>query len=147
MDNIEFMKSLYDAFAVGDVPKVLSSMSEDVMATDCWLRRMIKGMDRPYHPWGLAGSWLTDPASWGIDIEARPTLEDVLELRRERMDEVAQTIGAVTAEELERVCVPPDAAGHPTREHTVRACLQVILNEEWEHNSYAGRDLDILDAR
>ena len=30
MDNIELMKGLYAAFAVGDVPKVLGSMSEDI---------------------------------------------------------------------------------------------------------------------
>jgi hypothetical protein len=57
-----------------------------VLATDCWLRRMVKGMDHPYHPWGLAGSWLTDPASWGIDPLASASLQDVLEPRRERMD-------------------------------------------------------------
>ena len=26
-----------------------------VLATDCWLRRMVKAMAHPYHPWGLAG--------------------------------------------------------------------------------------------
>jgi DinB superfamily len=82
-----------------------------------------------------------------FDVEARPSLEEVLKLRRERMDEVGRTIGAVTAAELERVCAPPDSPGHPTRDHTVLACLHVILNEEWEHNCYANRDLDILDTR
>ena len=118
-----------------------------VLATDCWLRRMVKGMDYPYHPWGLAGSWLTDPASWGLDPQASPSFHDVLHLRRERMDEVRQTIGALTADELERVCTPPASPGHPNRDHTVRACLHVILNEEWEHNGYARRDLDIIEGR
>ena len=118
-----------------------------VLATDCWLRRMVKGMVRPYHPWGLAGSWLADPASWGIDRAADPRLDDLLELRSERMAEVRQTIGAVSSEELERVCVPPAGPGHPNRDHTVRACLHVILNEEWEHSGYARRDLDVIAAR
>ena len=26
-------------------------------------------------------------------------------------------------------------------------CLHVILDEEWEHNRYANRDLDVLAAR
>src|SRR3954451_24573993 len=82
-----------------------------IMATDCWLRRMIKGIDRPYHPWGLAGSWLRDPASWGLDPAANPSVGDVLALRHERMDEVKQTIAALTPTELERVCVPPAALG------------------------------------
>ena len=132
---------------VDDEWSFVETLRHLVLATDCWLRRMVKGMDHPYHPWGLAGSWLNDPASWGIDPLAGPSLPDVLELRRERMDEVRQTIGAVTAEELERVCAPPGSPGHPNSDHTVRACLHVILNEEWEHNGYARRDLDVLDSR
>ena len=42
-----------------------------VLVTDCWLRRMVKGIDYPYHPWGLAGSWLSRPHRWGIDPECR----------------------------------------------------------------------------
>ena len=30
MDNVEFMKGLYQAFAAGDVPKVLGSMADDI---------------------------------------------------------------------------------------------------------------------
>lgn len=116
-----------------------------ILATDCWLRRMVKGMGRPYHPWGLAGSWLTDPAAWGLDPAADPALRDVLQVRRERMDEVADTIRGLTTAELERVCAPPGTPGHPNRDHTVLECLHVILNEEWEHNGYVRRDLDILE--
>jgi hypothetical protein len=29
----------------------------------------------------------------------------------------------------------------------VRFCLRTILNEEWEHRLYAGRDLALLAAR
>jgi len=118
-----------------------------IMATDCWLRRMIKGIDRPYHPWGLTGSWLSDPASWGIDYAANPSLDEVLEVRRERMSQVKHTIAAVTPDELKRVCVPPAAPGHPSKPHSVLECLHVILNEEWEHNQYAARDLASLEAR
>jgi hypothetical protein len=34
----------------------------------------------------------------------------------------------------------------PRRPETVRSCLHVILNEEWEHHRFAVRDLDALDA-
>lgn len=30
MDNVEFMRELYGAFATGDIPKVLGSMSDDI---------------------------------------------------------------------------------------------------------------------
>lgn len=117
-----------------------------VLATDCWLRRMVKGVAQPYHPWGLAGSWLTDPGAWGLDTTANPSLEDILAVRAERMDEVAREIADLTTVELKRVCVPPSAVGHPNREHTVLECLHVILNEEWEHHRYATRDLALLES-
>lgn len=132
---------------VDDEWSFVETLRHLVLATDIWLRRMIKGIDRPYHPWGLAGSWLSDPASWGIDPAANPSLDEVLAVRRERMDEVKQTIAVVTPKELERVCVPPATPGHPNDPHSVLACLHVILNEEWEHNRYAVRDLESLEAR
>jgi hypothetical protein len=118
-----------------------------ILATDCWLRRMVKGEERPYHPWGLAGTWLADPASWGLDPTAEPTVDDVLAVRREHMDAVQQTIAAATPAELERVCIPPNSLGHPNQPRTVLQCLRVILSEEWEHHQYAVRDLDYLESR
>jgi len=115
-----------------------------VMATDCWLRRMVKGIERPYHPWGLAGSWLADPASWGLDPDADPSFAEIAVARRERMAEVKETILEVTDAELTRECVPPGTLGHPTQNQSVLHCLHVILNEEYEHHRYAVRDLDTL---
>ncbi len=43
-----------------------------VLVTDCWLRRMVKGIAHPYHPWDLGGSWLTSPRRWGIDVPHLP---------------------------------------------------------------------------
>src|SRR5262245_38506584 len=59
-----------------------------VLVTDCWLRRMVKGIARSYHPWGLGGSWFTSPRRWRIDPDGDPSPGQVPELRRERMDEV-----------------------------------------------------------
>lgn len=132
---------------VDDEWSFVETLRHLIMATDCWLRRMIKGIDRPYHPWGLAGSWLSDPASWGIEPEATPSVDEVLAVRRGRMDEVRQTVANVTPEELERVCVPPSAPGHPTAPHSVLECLHVILDEEWEHHRYAVRDLTTIESR
>jgi hypothetical protein len=118
-----------------------------VMATDCWLRRTVKGMPQAYHPWGLAGFPLSDPRAMGLDPDADPSLDDVLAVRREHMDEVAQTIAALSPGELDRVCTPPSTPGHPNHPETVLHCLHVILNEEWEHHQYAVRDLAVLEAR
>ena len=118
-----------------------------VLATDCWLRRMVKGIARPYHPWGLGGAWLTSPRRWGLDPDADPSLDQVLDLRRERMDEVGDVIAGATAQELERNCVPPGSPGHPRKTYTVLHCLHVVLNEEWQHHRYAVRDLAVLEKR
>lgn len=117
-----------------------------VMATDCWLRRMVKGIPDAYHPWGLAG-FPSDPRAMGIDPDADPSVDEVLALRRERMDEAKSTIDSLTPDELDRVCEPPKTPGHPNRPQTVLHCLHVILNEEWEHNRYATRDLSVLESK
>jgi hypothetical protein len=118
-----------------------------VLVTDCWLRRMVKGIAHPYHPWGLGGSWLTSPRRWGIDPDAEPSFEQVLQVRRERMGEVRDVIAGATAAELERICVPPATPGHPRKDHTVLRCLHVVLKEEFEHHRYAIRDLAVLETR
>jgi DinB superfamily len=132
---------------VDDEWSFVETLRHLVLATDMWLLRMVRHMPRPYHPWGLAGSFLTDPASLGIDPEATPSLDDVLAVRRERMDAVKEVIGALTTQELGRICIPPDAPGHPTEPHSVLECLHVILEEEWEHSRYANRDLDVIESR
>ncbi len=131
---------------VDDEWSFVETLRHLVLATDSWLGRMVKGIDRPHHPWGLAGSWLIDPGAWGLDVGADPSLDEILEIRRGRMDDVKGTINALTPEELDRVCVPPNTPGHPNREHTVLACIHVILNEEWEHHRYAVRDLSVLES-
>lgn len=118
-----------------------------VLATDCWLRRMVKGISRPYHPWGLGGSWLTSPRRWGLDPDADPLLGQVLDLRQDRMGEVRDVIAAATAGELERNCVAPASPGDPRKDHTVLQCLHVILKEEWQHHRYAVRDLKVLERQ
>lgn len=132
---------------VDDDWSVVETLRHLIFATDTWLFRMVRQMPRPYHPWGLAGSFLTDPAGLGLDCDANPSLDDVLSVRRERMNAVKETIAGLTRDELERVCVPPNTPGHPTEPHSVLECLHVILDEEWEHSRYADRDLDILVAR
>jgi hypothetical protein len=115
-----------------------------IMATDCWLRRMVKGEPYPYHAWGVAGSWLSDPASLGLDPSATPTFEEVLVVRQERVLEVRTIISSLSTNELARICVPPATPGHPQAPHTVLHCIHVILDEEWEHNRYANRDFSAL---
>jgi hypothetical protein len=118
-----------------------------IFATDAWLFRMVRHVSHPYHPWGLAGSFLADPGSLGLDCDAHPSFDDVLAVRREHMSAVKETMAGLSSEALKQVCIPPETPGHPTESHSVHECLRVILDEEWEHSRYANRDLAILEAR
>jgi hypothetical protein len=82
------------------------------------------------------------------DRDARPSLDAVLELRRDRMSTVREVIGGMTDQSLAGHTEPVEGPGWPqSRSYPVRECLLCILNEEWEHRLYAERDLDALEAR
>lgn len=117
-----------------------------VFATDCWLGRMVRGEDRAWHPLGLPSGGLGDTSLYGLDLDARPTLDEVLSVRAEKMAAVRATIEGLDDAALERVCRPPEDGRHPRGPHTVARCLRVILNEEFEHCGYANRDLSTLEA-
>jgi hypothetical protein len=93
-------------------------------------------MMRPVDPAGFREAW---------NSQVRPSLDAVLELRRDRMSTVRQVIERLTDESLDGHTEPVEGPGWPEpRSHPVRECLLVILNEEWEHRLYAERDLNAL---
>lgn len=118
-----------------------------VFATDAWVRRAILGDPSPWHPLGLpwdeAPDWETIPR----DREARPSLDEVLALRRARMSTVRTVIDGLTEESLAAHTEPVEGEGWPPPESfPVKRCLLVVLNEEWHHRLFAERDLDALEA-
>ncbi len=119
-----------------------------VFATDAWVRRGILGDPAPWDPLGLPWDGMPDTPGVPRDRAARPSLDAVLGLRRDRMSTVRQVIESLTAESLDAQTEPVEGPGWPPpRSFPVRECLLVILNEEWEHRLYAERDLDALEAR
>lgn len=120
-----------------------------VFATDSWLRRAVLGDPAPWHPLGLPWDEMPQDLT-GVprDRSARPSLDVVLELRRDRMAAVRHFIDGLTEESLADHTKPVEAPGWPPpRSFPVRECLLIILNEEWEHRLYAERDLDAIEAR
>jgi uncharacterized protein YjbI with pentapeptide repeats len=119
-----------------------------VFATDAWIRRAILGDPSPWAPLGLPWDEMPDTRGVPRDRDARPSLDAVLELRRDRMSTVRQVIENLTGASLDAHTEPVEGPGWPRpRSYPVRECLLVILNEEWEHRLYAERDLDALEAR
>lgn len=118
-----------------------------VFATDAWVRRAILGDPAPWDALGLPWDGMEDTPGVPRDRDARPSLDTVLELRRDRMATVRQVIEGLTDESLAAHTDPVEGPGWPPpRSFPVRQCLLVILNEEWHHRIYAERDLDILLA-
>lgn len=120
-----------------------------VMATDAWVLRALLGDPAPYHPLGLPHSEMEDPE--GLvprDLDARPSLDEVLAVRADRMATVAEVIADLTDERLAGMTEPVPEPGYPPSEsYPVRRCLGAILSEEWEHRRFAERDLAVLESR
>jgi hypothetical protein len=109
-----------------------------VLATDTWLRKAVLEIEQPYHPIGLRDGAPKDHTS------VAPSYADVLEVRAGRVAMVREFLATVTADELATTRRNPHEPSHP---QTTLSCLHVILEEEWEHNRYAVRDLDAIEAK
>jgi hypothetical protein len=118
-----------------------------VFATDSWIRRAILGDPSPWDPLSLPWDEMPDTPGVPRDRGARPSLDAVLELRRDRMSTVRHLIEGLTEQSLAGQTEPVEGPGWPEpRSYPVRECLMVVLNEEWQHRRYAERDLDALSA-
>jgi DinB superfamily len=119
-----------------------------VFATDAWVGRSVLGHERPFSRIGIAhSSYPPDQArALGVDLDAAPTLDEVLEVRAERMAVVRAIVDELTEAGLERSSDLAPAPGYPEEARTVRRCLGVIMGEECEHRRYAVRDLAVLES-
>ena len=119
-----------------------------VFATDAWVKRAILGDPSPWDPLDLPHDEMPDEPSVPRDREARPSLDEVLALRADRMATVRRVLEDLTDAQLAGMTEPVTEPGYPEPESfPVRRCLRAILNEEWEHRLYAERDLDVLQPK
>jgi hypothetical protein len=116
-----------------------------VRATDTWLGRGVLEVEQPFHRLGLLDVATAAEGRETYEPEvATPSYDDVLEARASRVGMVRDFIATVTPEQLSAERRNPHDPACP---ETVRSCLHVILEEEWEHHRYAVRDLDAIAAR
>jgi hypothetical protein len=133
---------------VDDEWSFIETLRHLVFATDAWVRRAILGEPSPWDPLDLPHDEMPDEPSVPRDRGARPSLDEVLVLRADRVATVRQVIVDLTDEKLASMTEPVTEPGYPApQSFAVRRCLQGILNEEWQHRLYAERDFDLLDAR
>ncbi|MEV4262198.1 DinB family protein [Kribbella sp. NPDC049584] len=116
-----------------------------VFATDAWVRRAVLGDPAPWDPLDLPHDEMPDIPGVPRDRAVRPSLDEVLALRADRMATVREVFAELTDERLGEMTVPVMEPGYPESESfTVSRCLGCILSEEWQHRIYAERDLAVL---
>jgi DinB superfamily/Pentapeptide repeats (8 copies) len=134
--------------SVGDEWSFIETLRHLVFATDSWIRRAILGDPSPWDALDLPWDEMPDTPGVPRDRDIRPSLDEVLQLRRDRMSTVREVIEDLTDESLDSHTEPVEGPGWPPpQSFTVRECLLVVLNEEWEHRLFAERDLAALGAR
>ena len=118
-----------------------------VFATDAWVRRALLGDPSPYDALDLPHDEMGEVEGVPNDRDARPSLDEVLVLRADRMGTVREVIDALTDQRLAGRTTPVDEPGYPASEsYAVSRCLRAVLHEEWWHRRYAERDLATLTA-
>ncbi len=115
----------------------LETLRHLIMVTDGWISGTVLGRTDHFHPFGVLPSFVTDPAPFGIDPRADPSFGEVVAAREDRMAIVRALVTDLTDAGLQQRC----------GEHTVLSSLSTVFDEEWHHNWFANRDLDVLAHR
>ncbi|NUT09838.1 MAG: DinB family protein, partial [Nonomuraea sp.] len=114
-------------------------------ASAAWVGRMILGDASPWHPldlpWDEAPRWDDIPG----DRDLRPSLEEVLTVRRRRQAMVGEVVASLTDERLGSRVTRTEPGWPQLEDFPLKECLHIVLREEWEHRLYAERDLTALE--
>lgn len=134
--------------SVDDEWSFVETLRHLVFVTDSWVRRAILGEPAPWHPLALPWDGMPDLPGVPRDRAARPSLDDVLDVVRDRRATVRSLLGDLTDETFAADTAAPDGPGWPpSRGFPVRDCLLILFNEEYQHRRYAERDLAVLGTR
>ncbi|MFD7022069.1 DinB family protein [Promicromonospora sukumoe] len=118
-----------------------------VFCTDGWLRWGAQGRrDDVFWPAGMPHSgFAADSPGLGIDPDAAPSYDEVLEVRRGRLREMREYLATVSPEQAGSPAAPPPWMDQ-SEAFVAAQCVWVVLSEEWNHHQFATRDLDLIDA-
>ncbi|MGH3736675.1 MAG: DinB family protein [Micromonosporaceae bacterium] len=133
--------------SVGGEWSFIETLRHLVFATDAWVRRAILGDPAPWDPLDLPWDEMRETPGVPRDRQVRPSLDEVLVLRRDRMATVRTVIDGLTDASLAARTEPVAGPGWPPPESfPISECLLIVLNEEWHHRQFAERDLDALQS-
>ena len=130
------------AVSVGGEWTFLETIRHLVFATDRWIGGPVFGDADPFHRLGMPNPPRDEAAPGIFELDTSPSPDEVFTLRRSRMDRVAEFLITVENAELDRAVQSPNGGAT-----SVRNCLHVVFREEWWHNQYANRDLEVLEGQ
>ncbi|MBM2619041.1 DinB family protein [Actinoplanes sp. LDG1-06] len=126
----------------------IETLRHMIFVADSWVLRAILGDPTPWDALSLPWDGMPDTPEVPRDRSARPSLDEVLAVRHDRMATVRRVIDGLTSETLAADTTPVEGPGWPLpRAYPVRKCLLIVLNEEWHHRLFAERDLAVLFGR
>jgi len=125
--------------SVGGEWSLVETLRHLVFAIDKWFTAPVLG--EPFHPAGLPNIGSRDFPWPGLDQGLRPSATEVVAARADRAGRFRAHVDAVSVDELAR---PVEVLENGT--HTVHDCIFTVLEEEFWHNRYARRDLELLHA-
>ena len=116
----------------------LETLRHLIFVTDAWIGDLVLELASPYDPIGLPPDFIKHGRQLGLDLDAHPTLSQVLDSRGHRTTEVRDTMTATPLDGLDRRCSRFD------EQFTVLGAFQNVIFEEWAHHHYAARDLSLV---
>ncbi len=111
----------------------LQTLRHLLLAVDRWITGPVLDEDHPFHPLGVPYFEAPPEELAPLDLDATPTLDEVLEARAGRVARVDALVRDATDDSLARVLDSPN--GGTT---TVGDCLRIVFNEEWWRLSETG---------
>ncbi|MEV7629107.1 DinB family protein [Actinoplanes sp. NPDC089786] len=132
--------------SVDDEWSFLQTLRHLCYATDAWVRRAYLGDPAPWHPLDLPWDEAGDDVGFTVDRTSRPSFEEVLAVREDRVAGVREVLAGLTDERLNGQTQPVHGPGSwpPAQAMDVREVFVTVLSEEYSHRQYAERDLDKL---
>ncbi len=121
----------------------LETLRHLAMVDDGFLRQ-VHDSKRPIYRKGVPHTPMRQMFRSHIDLDADPPADEVLAVRAEGFAAIRSVVGELDAPELQRICakLPLDPSG---MDMPVLYCFWRMINEEWEHHSFAVRDLEALE--
>ncbi len=111
-----------------------------LFAMDKWFTAPILG--EGFHPIGMPNSGSVDFPWPDLDRDAAPSYDEVLAARAQRVDRFRAWLDELDAADLTR-----EVEVLENGTVTVHDCVFTVLEEEFEHDRYADRDLAVLESR